>query len=189
MSGPPVLGQLLLHDAQQIRARCRLHAFQHQVVGIVLLVGLRNVGIVDLAVAQLLFQHFHRILRNDVHRIVDLNLQNQVRSAAQIEAQVDVIAHRRKQPLAGEALRNPKDSEQEKQRDADDNRELPEKILSHIKIGFELQVSSFNRPASPKLRNLKRETYFAFTSSSVVVTASTEALVTSTTILFGGTRR
>ena len=70
-----------------------------------------------------------------------LHLQNQVGAALQIEAEVDVIGHRREQPLPGKALRNPKDAEQEKQQRADDESELPEKILIHN--GIRVSVSSF----------------------------------------------
>ena len=55
-----------------------------------------------------------------IDRIVHLHLQDQVRSTLQIEAQVDVLGHRRKQSLTGKTLRNPKDSEQKKQQCADD---------------------------------------------------------------------
>ncbi len=65
-------------------------------IGIVLRIGLRNVGPIYLAAAQLLFQHFDGILRIDIHRIVDLDLQNQVRSPAQIQAQVDAPGPGRK---------------------------------------------------------------------------------------------
>ena len=87
---------------------------------------------VNLAVAQLFFQNFDGVLRHDVHRIIDLHLQNQVRSAAQIKPEVNVIGQRGEQALAGKTLRNAKDSEQEKQQRADDESELPEKILVHI---------------------------------------------------------
>ena len=47
LSGPPVMsysGKPLLHDAQQVGRAPRLHAFQHDVVGIVLRVGLGDVA-------------------------------------------------------------------------------------------------------------------------------------------------
>ena len=64
------------------RTRRRLQPFHNNMIRIVLLVGLSDIGIVDLAVAQLILQDFHRVLRDDVHRIVDLNLQDKVRAAA-----------------------------------------------------------------------------------------------------------
>ena len=81
---------------EQVSARTGLHALQHDLVRIVLRVGLGNIGVVDLAGAQLLFQDFDGVLRDHVDRVIDLHLQNQVRSTLQIETEVDVIGQRRR---------------------------------------------------------------------------------------------
>src|ERR1700722_1499075 len=88
-----------------------------------------------------------------------------------------MIGQRGEQTLTGKAFGNAEDSEKEKQQRAHDERQLPEKILIH-------KEKNRNK-TNPDAMCL----YFVFGSSSAVVTCSTEALVTSTTILFGGTRR
>jgi hypothetical protein len=80
-----------------------------------------------------------------------------VSSTAQIEAKVDVVRDGREQSRSGKTLRNPKNSEQEKEQRADDEDEFPE-ILGHKKISFEFLVSSFENSASRYTRNLKHDT-------------------------------
>ncbi len=124
---------MILHDAQQVRAGIGLHTLQNDVIGIILLIGLSDVGVVDLPAAQLLLQHFHGVLRIHIDRVVDLHLQNEVSSAAQIKTEVDVIGHRREQALTGELVRNPKNAEHENQQYSENEPELPEKRLVHMK--------------------------------------------------------
>ena len=81
--------------------------------------------------AHLFFQDFDGVLRDYVHCVVDLDLQNQVRPALQIESEVDVIGQPIQQPLAGKTARLPEDPEEEKQQRAHDEDELPAKILVH----------------------------------------------------------
>src|ERR1700685_3665125 len=129
-----ILRQVVLHDAQQIAARGRRNALQRQVIGIVLRIGLRNVGPVDLVAAQLLLEHINGILRVHVDRVVDLHLQDQMGSAAQIETQLDALGHGVKQALPGKAARDAENSEDKNQQYGDDADRFVEKILSHDKL-------------------------------------------------------
>ena len=65
--------------------------------------------------------------------------------------------------------------------------QLPEKILVHMKSVVRGQWSGVSLRSDPWF--LVPDPYLVFTSSSVVLTCVTEALVTSTTRLFGGTRK
>ena len=71
--------------------------------------------------------------------VVHLHLQDQVNSAAQIQAKMNAVGHGGEQPLAGKALRNAEDPEQEDEQDADDKHQLPKKILIHGKLKSENQ--------------------------------------------------
>ena len=105
----------------------------HDAVGIILGIGLGNVCEVNLPVTQLLFQHFNPALRNHVDCVVYLHLQDQVGSTLEIEAQVDMVCQRREQAFSRQTLGNPEDSEEEKEHGTNDEYELPEKILGHMK--------------------------------------------------------
>ena len=113
-------GQAFLHDAAEVAPGLRRNALHNEMVGIILRVGLGNIGGIPLAVTKLLLQNFNRILRVDIHRIVDLHLQDQVRSALQVEPQVNVVGQSCEQRLPTETLRNSEDPEQEEQHNADD---------------------------------------------------------------------
>jgi hypothetical protein len=81
----------------------------------------------------LLLQDFHCVLPHYVDSIIHLHLQDQVRPTLEIEPQVDVVRQRREQSFPRQTLGNPEDSEKEKQHGPDDEYELPEKILGHMK--------------------------------------------------------
>ena len=108
-----VLGQALVHDAHQIAARTGGHALDRDVVGIVVRIGLGDFRKGNFALVQLLFEDFDGVVGVDLHRIVDLHLQDQVRPAAQIEAEVDALGHGREQTLSRKALWNAENTVQE----------------------------------------------------------------------------
>src|SRR5208337_4844507 len=126
-----VLGQVVLHDAQQIGAGTGLHTFQNDVIRIVLRIRLSDIGVVDLVAAHLLLQNFDRVLRIHIDGVVHLNLENQVSAAAQIETEMNALTHGRKQSLGREALGNSKDACQEEQQRTKDDAEFGEKSLVH----------------------------------------------------------
>src|SRR5579862_3410961 len=94
-------------------------------------IRLGDVGVVDLARAHVLFKPRNRVVGIDIDRIVDLHLQNEVGSTAQIESQMNAIGNGREDPLARPILRNAEDAEQEDEQDYDDNCQLAREILIH----------------------------------------------------------
>ena len=70
---------------------------------------------------QVFFQPFQRIVRIDINRIVNLHLQNQVRPALEVEAQINALGDRRQQTRARPFLRNAEDAEHEDEQDSYDD--------------------------------------------------------------------
>ena len=100
------------NDIQQIFASVRRDTFDHNFVRTVLRVGLGDVCEGDFPLVELFFENFDSVVRVNVHRVVDLHLEDQVSSAPQIQAKVNAVGHGREQALAGKALRNSEDPEQ-----------------------------------------------------------------------------
>ena len=87
-------------------------------------IGLGDVGIADLVRAQVFLEACHRIVGVHVDRVIDLHLQDQVRAAAKVEAQMNAVGDRRQQALARPVFRNPEDTEQEEDKDRYDDCQL-----------------------------------------------------------------
>ncbi len=109
-----VFGETLGDDIHQILTAVRRHSLYHNLVGIVLRIGLGDVGEGNLSFIELLFENLDSVVGVNVHGIVDLHLQDQVGSATQIETKPNAVGHGREQTLAGKALR---DAEYPKQKD------------------------------------------------------------------------
>jgi hypothetical protein len=78
-------------------------------------VRLGRIGLVDLRIAQvgrlqILLDEAHGIIRFGVDRFLDLDLQDQVSAAAQVQAKVNALGHGLHQGLAGDARRHPEDA-------------------------------------------------------------------------------
>ena len=83
-------------------------------------IGLGDVRVVDLMRAHVFFKARNRIVGIDVDRIIHLHLQDEVRSAAQIEAKIDVIVHQRQWTTPRPRPRGPENARHEHQQDAQD---------------------------------------------------------------------
>ena len=90
----------MVDDAHQVGSRGRRNALHHNVIGIIVRIRLGDIGKCNLALVQLFFENLDRVVGVDLHRVIDLHLQNQVSPAAQIKAQVDALRHRREQAVS-----------------------------------------------------------------------------------------
>ena len=108
-----VLLKPIVHDGTQVGTGLRRHSFNDNSVRIVGRVGLGDLGVVDLPRAQFLLEALNGVIRVDVHRVIDLHLQDQVSTALKVQSQVDPLLHGREQSLARPIARHAKDSEQE----------------------------------------------------------------------------
>ena len=77
-----VFRQTLLNNGEQIGARLRRNAFQHDPVRIALRVRFSDFRIIDLLGTELFLERFQRIIGVNVDGVINLHLQNEVGSAA-----------------------------------------------------------------------------------------------------------
>ena len=116
-----VLRQPVGNNALEIAGLLRRNALDHDHFGMVHRIGLDDVGVIDLVRPQVFLEARKRVVGVDVDRVVDLHLQDQVRPATQVEAQMNAVGDRRQHTPARPVLRNAEDAEQEDQQDPDDN--------------------------------------------------------------------
>src|ERR1039458_1418036 len=126
-----VLREALVRDLQQIFARIRRNALQDDTIRIVYRIRLGNVREGNLFLVELLFEDFDRIVGIYVDGVIDLHLEDQVGSAAQVQPKVNAVGHGREQALSRKTLRNAEDPDQEDDQGSDDECQFPEKILIH----------------------------------------------------------
>src|SRR5208282_2164198 len=96
-------------------------------------IGLGDIGVIDLVRPQVFLEARQRVVGIDIDRVVDLHLQNQVRAAIEVEAQMNAVGDRSQYALARPVLRNAEDPGQEDQQDSDANCQLPPEVLIHEK--------------------------------------------------------
>ena len=88
-------------------------------------VGLADLGVIDFALAEALFEPFNRPVSIRVHSIVDLYLQNEVCPPFEIEAKMDTVSDRLRQSLPGPALGNADEPKHKHQQGCDDEDQFP----------------------------------------------------------------
>jgi hypothetical protein len=178
-----VIRQPVGDNVLEIAGLIRRNALDHDHFGMVHRIGLGDVGVIDLVRPHVFFEARNRVVGIDVDRVVHLHLQDQVRPAAQIEAQMNAVGDRCQQPLARPILRNAEDAEQEKIRMPENDYQLPAEVLIHENQS--IVVSRCSKPESLRERPTTND-YFP---SSAVVTDTTDARLISSFRLSGGTRK
>ncbi len=126
-----ILRQPVGNKAFEIAGLIRRNPLHHDHFRMVYRIGLGDVGVIDLVRPQVFLEARNCVVGIDIDRVVDLHLKDQVRPAAQIEAQMNAVGNLRQHALARPGLRNTEDAEQENQQDSDDYHQLPTQVLIH----------------------------------------------------------
>src|SRR6185437_2268478 len=116
-----VFVQLVAYDAAQLRARIQGDAFDHHTPRIVCRIRLADIGIRNLGLCQLVFEQFHRVIGLGVNSIVDHHLEDQVKSALEVQSQMDSPQNGLLQRVTAEAFGQAKYAVQENKQDSDND--------------------------------------------------------------------
>ena len=132
-----VIRKLGLHRLLQLRTRRGSNTFNDNLLRMIIRVWLGDFAIGDLGRLERGFQALHRVVGFEVDGVVDLHLQNQMRTALEIEPQVDAMPHGRwrdqrvSQRIPGETRRDAKDAIDKDQHRRDNDDDFPGQILIH----------------------------------------------------------
>jgi hypothetical protein len=182
-----ILRQAILHDIPQVATRLGWHALDLDVIGIVLRIGLRDIGVINVGAPHLRRQALNRIVGVSLDGVVDHHLQNQVGSTAEIKPQMNALLDTGQQAFPAEAVGPAEDAEKEHQHHGHNKNRFPGKILFH----FTTAKRSLCITGTFTFRVLLSAElcYEVFAASSPVETETTDDRATSSRMLSGGTRK
>ena len=94
-------------------------------------IGHNHLGIAQVGLLQILLDQRRRIVGLGGHRLLDLNLQDQVRAAAQVQPKMNALGQAFRQVLAGDTRRGPEDAPDTNHQDSNNQGNFTFEILLH----------------------------------------------------------